>query len=58
MDALIQFIEGWNGATDEGRITHAVFFDFKKAFDLINHLTKLEKLLSEWLTSWTPQYVT
>ena len=30
MDALIQVIEDWNRATDEGRTTHAVFFDFKK----------------------------
>jgi len=38
MDALIQVIEEWNRAIDAGRTTHAVFFDFKKAFDLINHL--------------------
>ena len=61
MDALIQVIEDWNRATDEGRTTHAVFFDFKKAFDLINHLIllrKLEKLLPKWLTSWIAQYLT
>ena len=44
MDALIQVIKDWNKATDEGRTTHAVFFDFKKAFDLINHLILLLKL--------------
>ena len=61
MDALIQVIEDCNRATDEGRTTHAVFFDFKKAFDLINHLIllhKLEKLLPNWLTSWIAQYLT
>jgi len=60
MDALIQVIEEWNRATDEGRTTHAVFFDFKKAFDLINHLillTKLDKLIPKWLTSWIAQYL-
>jgi hypothetical protein len=44
MDALIQVIKDWNKATDEGKTTHAVFFDFKKAFDLINHLILLLKL--------------
>jgi len=61
MDALIQVIEDCNRATDEERTTHAVFFDFKKAFDLINHLIllhKLEKLLPNWLTSWIAQYLT
>ena len=29
IDALIQVIEDWNRATDEGRTTHVVFFDFK-----------------------------
>jgi hypothetical protein len=61
MDAIIQVIEEWNKATDEGRTTHAVLFDLKKAFDLINHLillTKLDKLLNKWLTSWIAQYLT
>ena len=61
MDALIQVIEDWNKATDEGKTTHAVFFDFKKAFDLINHLIlllKLDKFLPKWLTAWIAQYLT
>jgi hypothetical protein len=60
MDALIQVIEEWNRATDEGRTTHAVFFDFKKAFDLINHLillTKLDQLLPKLLTSRNARYL-
>jgi hypothetical protein len=60
MDALIQFIEDWNKATDEGKTTHAVFFDFKKAFDLIKHLIlllKLDKLLPKWLTALIAQYL-
>ncbi len=61
MDALIQVIEDWNKVTDEGKTTHAVFFDFKKAFDLINHiilLLKLDKFLPKWLTAWIAQYLT
>ena len=38
----------------------AIFFDFAKAFDLVDHeilLTKLEKILPSWLTSWIASYL-
>ena len=60
MDALVQVIEDWEKARDEKKTTHAVFFDFAKAFDLVDHkilLTKIDKMLPSWLTSWIAQYL-
>ena len=60
MDALIQVIEQWEKARDEKKTVHAVFFDFAKAFDLVDHnilLKKIDKILSTWLTSWIAQYL-
>jgi len=61
MDALMQVIEDWEKARDEKKTVHAVFFDFAKAFDLVNHnilLAKIDKMLPSWLTSWIAQYLT
>lgn len=60
-DAVIQVLEDWNQAIDQKASVHAVFFDFSKAFDLVDHqllLTKISKLLSPWLVSWIAAYLT
>jgi hypothetical protein len=53
-------IEDWEKAIDEKKTTHAVFFDFAISFDLVDHkilLTKIDKILPLWLTSWKAQYL-
>ena len=58
MDALV--FEGWEKARDEKKTTHAVFFDFFTAFDLVDHkilLTKIDNKLPSWLTSWIAKYL-
>jgi ribonuclease P/MRP protein subunit RPP40 len=40
--------------------THAVFYDFEKAFDLVIHLIlllKMDKLLPKWITTWIAKYL-
>jgi hypothetical protein len=59
-DALIQVIEDWANAIDKNEIVWAIFFDFSKAFDLVDHeilMKKLEKYLPRWLTTWIAQYL-
>ena len=61
MDAIINVIEDWSRAKDEQLSTHAIFFDFAKAFDLVDHkvlLEKISKMLPEWLISWFAPYLT
>ena len=61
MDALLQVIEDWEKAIDEKKTVHAVFFDFAKAFDLVDHnilITKIDKMLPKWINSWVAQYLT
>ena len=37
-EALISMIRSWNGGTDgNGATTRVILFDFKKAFDLVDH---------------------
>ena len=44
-EALISMIHEWNSATDgDGATVRAVLFDFKKAFDLIDHHILINKL--------------
>jgi hypothetical protein len=60
MDASVQVSEDWEKARDEKKTTYAVFFDFAKAFDLVDHkilLAKKDKMLPSWLTSWIAQYL-
>ncbi len=60
MDAIVQVINDWGQAKDCKDEVFAVFFDFSKAFDLVDHeilLSKLEALLPEWLCSWLASYL-
>ena len=44
-DALVELLNHWYEATDTyGTHVRVIFFDFAKAFDLINHETLLAKL--------------
>ncbi len=61
MDAIIQALDHWSTARDQkgGRLL-AIFFDFAKAFDLVDHiilLAKLSKMLPSWLVSWIAAYL-
>ena len=60
-DAVIQVIEDWSRAIDNKQSVSTVFFDFSKAFDMVNHeilLKKLEQHLPKWITSWIAIYLT
>lgn len=60
MDAIVQVIEGWSHSKDQNFTVYAIFFDFSKAFDLVDHeilLEKLQKLLPSWLVSWIAAYL-
>ena len=59
-DALIQVIENWSDSLDKKLNVHAVFFDFSKEFDLVQHdllLKKLETYLPNWLIKWLANYL-
>jgi len=62
MDAIIQVIEDWSNGKDNKNCVFALFLDFAKAFDLVNHEILLEKLvklqLDPWLISWIAAYLT
>jgi hypothetical protein len=61
IDAISQVIEDWGKAKDNHEAIFAIFFDFEKAFDLVDHiilLTKLKELLPAWLISWLASYLT
>ena len=55
-DALNLFLEDWGRAIDCGdQQVIAIFFDFAKAFDLVDHerlIIKIEPLLPQWLINW------
>ena len=61
MDAIIQVINDWSLAFDKKVQVLAIFFDFAKAFDLVDHvelLTKLKTIIPVWLISWLAAYLT
>ena len=42
--ALIRAFDSWLTAINQAQLTGAVFLDFKRAFDLVNHIILLKKL--------------
>jgi hypothetical protein len=61
MDAIAQVIEDWSEGHDKNMTILAIFFDFAKAFDLVNHeklLEKLQRYLPQWIVSWLAVYLT
>ncbi|MCA9328109.1 hypothetical protein KDA14_06280 [Candidatus Saccharibacteria bacterium] len=60
-DAIIQALDDWGTTLDKKGKMLAIFFDFAKAFDLVDHnvlLSKLSKILLSWLCSWIVAYLT
>ena len=62
MDAIAQVIEDWSRAIDEKQQVYAIFFDFNKAFDMVDHEHLLQKIsikkqLPNWLISWLAAYL-
>jgi len=61
MDAIAQVIEDFSVAKEKRDAVLAIFFDFSKAFDLVDHeilLQTLEKLkIPTWLISWIASYL-
>jgi hypothetical protein len=59
MHALISMIHEWNGSTDgNGGTTRVILFDFRKAFDLIDHHLLVRKLKTYDLPLWTIDWIT
>jgi hypothetical protein len=57
--ALISLIHEWNGSTDgNDGTTRVMLFDFRKAFDLIDHHLQVRKLKTYDLPSWTIDWIT
>ena len=58
--SIIKFVRQMAENIDKGEITGAVFFDFRNAFDVVNHEILLKKLKShtfddrtmEWMKSY------
>ena len=44
--SIIKFVVKWLKNIDKGEITGAVFFDLRKAFDVVDHEILLKKLKS------------
>ena len=60
MYAIVQVIDGWSEAKDRQDEVTVIFFDFSKAFDLVDHCVFLEKLhglLLPWLPYWIDEYL-
>ena len=57
---LLQIQLNYISASDKNDPIIAIFFDFSKTFDLVDHETQLEKLtkhLPKWLMSWIAVYL-
>ena len=58
--ALIKLVDTWLKSIDKGEVIGAIFFDLKKAFDIVNHNVLLKKLqvykfdsiALDWVTSY------
>ena len=65
VSALISTSQKWFDATDNSKLgrkgTHAIFLDFRKAFDLVDHVILLYKLASMNVTKsfwlWTQNFL-
>ena len=52
--ALLSMLHSWNGSTDGNDATaRVILFDFKKAFDLIDHSLLVAKLHTYNLPPWS-----
>ena len=60
--AILETVEKLKSAVDDQKITCAIFFDFSKAFNTINHHILLEKLYKYGITrlpnAWFLSYIT
>ena len=55
-------LQSWNKATDgNGAVVRVLLFDFKKAFDLIDHHLLVEKLrlfdIPKWVLNWIVDFL-
>ena len=61
LSPILQVIEDWSRALDQGQEVCVVFFDVKKAFDSVPHITLLKRLQSlnfnEYLLKWVHSYL-
>ena len=57
---LIKLVDTWLKSIDKGEVIGAIFFDLKKAFDIVNHYVLIKKLqvykfdsiALDWVTSY------
>jgi hypothetical protein len=61
--ALVSMLHSWSRSTDgNGGSTRVMLFDFRKAFDLIDHHLLLQKLetydLPQWTIDWIKEFLT
>ena len=60
--AILETLENLNSATDDEKVTCAIFLDFSKAFDTINHQILLDKLSKYGIRglphAWFSSYIT
>ncbi|BHF69255.1 hypothetical protein SprV_0301229800 [Sparganum proliferum] len=58
---LTNLLERWTKARDEGNVVHAIYIDFKKAFDSVPHQRLLHKLRNAGvrgrLLGWTKSFL-
>ena len=61
--ALVSMLHPWNKSIDgNGGSVRVMLFDFRKAFDLVDHYLLLQKLktydLPQWTTDWIKDFLT
>ena len=61
MTNLLESLEAWTQALDEGYGVDVIFLDYRKAFDSVPHIRLEEKLrtfgLNEKLVAWTAEFL-